>query len=114
MVRVKWRYVLTRIVTGPHLYEESLEISEKAVINSVKASFERLHGAAGLALIVGGLKVKYINTKSLVVLMRVYRASCQQLLQALALVTRISGENVFFSTLHVSGTIRSCYKFLLR
>ena len=113
MVRVKWRYILTEVVTGlKHAQAKDSSISEALVLDCVKKSIRTLHGEAGLAAILGGLKVKYINVKTRTVLIRVYRESCQKLLQALTVVNAIGNNRAFFSTIHVSGTIRSCYKYL--
>lgn len=75
---------------------------------------QSLHGDHGLALVQRSLHVKYINEETSVVLIRIYRTEYIKVLQALAIVKNIGPQRAFFCTIHVGGTLRSCYKHLSR
>ena len=114
MVRVKWRYVLMKIITDRSNGLNGSTLTQANIYEAIRKSIRAVHGDYGLAVLQKSLKIKYINVQTATVLVRCYRAQCSKLLQAIALVKRIADLDAFFSTVHVSGTIRTCFKFLSR
>ena len=112
MVRVKWRYVLVKVVAESDDCFQENTLTQGNIYEAIRKSIRTLHGDFGLAVLQKSLKIKYINVKTATVLIRCYRSQCDKLLPAIALVKRVGDLDAFFSTVHVSGTIRTCYKFL--
>lgn len=114
MVRVKWRYVLVKVITEASSGVNGSTLTQGNIYEAIRKSVRAVHGDVGLALLQKSLKIKYINVETATVLVRCYRSQCLKLLQAVALVKRIGDADAFFCTVHVSGTIRTCFKYLAR
>ena len=121
MVRVKSRYVLSELVFGT---EKRYKLNTYKVQEAVNEAVEKIHGAAGLARVSIGLKVKYLNDYTRVVMITCRRDHHALLLSALPFVKAVDVKvpeekqyrevSCFFNTLHVSGTIRGCQEKLLK
>ncbi|GFV91178.1 hypothetical protein TNCV_896991 [Trichonephila clavipes] len=82
---------------------------QEAIIDSVV----ELHGDFGLASILAGFVVKMFNGYTRMFILRVNRRSQSILSTSLPIVTSVGQVKLAIKTLHLSGTIRCAYKFLI-
>jgi len=121
MVRIKSRYVLSELVFGT---EKRYRINTYKVQEAINNVVEQIHGYDGLAKVSIGLKVKYLNDYTRMVMITCRRDHHQLLLSALPFVTSLELKqpdqkgyqpvSCFFNTLHCAGTIRCCQKKLIK
>ncbi|XP_076370040.1 POP5 ribonuclease P/MRP subunit [Tachypleus tridentatus] len=116
MVRVKQRYFLVEIIptaSRRHLQTElHPSINERSILRSVRESVEEIHGDFGVGVTQAGFTIKMFNSKTSVFVLRVRRGPHVLVASALSFVRRIGNTSLTLKTLHLSGTIRSCLKFL--
>ncbi|XP_077995236.1 ribonuclease P/MRP protein subunit POP5-like [Glandiceps talaboti] len=112
MVRFKNRYILCELVMESDRLVYPIE--QKDIYFAVKQAIERCHGDYGAGVTQGGLSVKYLNTYTKTVLIRVRRDHHKLLWSALPFIKSIGKQQVFLHSLHIGGTIRSCQKFLTK
>ncbi|KAH9381170.1 hypothetical protein HPB48_003148 [Haemaphysalis longicornis] len=114
MVRLKHRYVLVEILwkdwQNPHIVE--LPVKEKDIFVCVKRAVHSLHGDFGVGVTKFNLAVKFFNPHTRVFLLRTRRGAHTLTLSALPFVKQIKKEAATFRVLKLSGTIRSCLKYL--
>lgn len=107
------RYILCELVDASGT-AVSHQWKDHEVYVTVRNALHTAHGDFGAALVKKSLNVKYLNSSTGVVVIRV-RRGCQDLvLTTLPFIKSIRGTQASFRTLHLSGTIRSCQKFLIR
>jgi RNase P/RNase MRP subunit POP5 len=117
MVRSKQRYVVARVDWGSQgrLVDPSLGASH--FVSALKELLAVHFGDLGVAVSLQSLAVKYWNSLTGVLLVRIERASHRLLLIALACTQtlKIKGEqrSCRMLVLHVGGTIRSCKQKLI-
>jgi len=114
MVRLKQRYVLCEIVTPDERRLMCHTWKSHDVYTCVRNAIVKAHGDYGIAIMQSSLSVKYLNALTRIVLLRVRRGLHHMLIQSLMFVNKLNNQDVFLHTLHISGTIRSCEKFLVR
>jgi len=121
MVRMKHRYFLVRTVCTKKMYK--LKITPHVVSEAVKKAVKQLHGDFGLACISSSLSVKYYNVYTNLMIIRVLRKFEEKVSSSLAFAfqpLKVSSDKdsnecpFFLHTLHVSGTIRSAQKVIIR
>ncbi|XP_013784446.1 ribonuclease P/MRP protein subunit POP5-like [Limulus polyphemus] len=116
MVRVKQRYFLVEIIPSvsqrPLLGELHSSVNERSILRSVRESVEEIHGDFGVGATQAGFTIKMFNSKTSVFVLRVRRGPHVLVASALSFVRKIGIMSLTLKTLHLSGTIRSCLKFL--
>ncbi|XP_064612328.1 ribonuclease P/MRP protein subunit POP5-like [Liolophura sinensis] len=112
-MRFKKRYLLCEIIYADRL-QIAKKVTGKDVYYSVKQMVQKAHGDYGMGALQISLAVKYFNAQTNMVIFRADRAFYKLLMSALALTKELFGQEACFHTLHVSGTIRSCHKFLVK
>ncbi|GBM41200.1 Ribonuclease P/MRP protein subunit POP5 [Araneus ventricosus] len=113
MVRVKYRYILAEIVTDGYQNVLRLPLREQELKQAILDSVQELHGDFGLASIHAGFSIKMYNAVTRIFILRVRRQYHPILSTSLVMMTSIGKIRLEIRTLHLSGTIRSAYKFLL-
>ena len=73
-----------------------------------------IHGTIGGAKAMQNFKVKYINVYTGIGYMSSLHAYHKTVLSSLNFITSVGQVSATFQTLHVSGTIKSCQKYLLK
>ncbi|XP_033735462.1 ribonuclease P/MRP protein subunit POP5-like [Pecten maximus] len=113
MVRFKNRYLVCEVV-----YTESRKkiapFSEYELYKCIRDAVIKSYGDYGFGVLKSSLSVKHWNSATSIVLIRAKRGAHTMVQSALTFVKKISNNDAFFNTLHIGGTIRSCYKFLVR
>nr|XP_033811912.1 ribonuclease P/MRP protein subunit POP5 isoform X1 [Geotrypetes seraphini] len=116
MVRFKSRYLLCEIVVDDPLCRQN--INQGLVQSAIKDALIRAHGDFGFACCSVSFAVKYVNAYTGIVFIRCRKAFYQLLWSSLPFITCLEswGQRYpcFFNTLHVSGTIRTCQKYLIQ
>ncbi|XP_030074638.1 ribonuclease P/MRP protein subunit POP5 [Microcaecilia unicolor] len=116
MVRFKSRYLLCEIVVDDPLCRQI--ISQGLVHSTLKEALIRAHGDFGFACCSVSFAVKYVNAYTGIVLIRCRKAFYQLFWSSLPFITCLESRGqrfpCFFNTLHVSGTIRTCQKYLIQ
>jgi len=118
MVRFKCRYFLVEIERSGSIGKESVDLEPLAaqdvdVMNALKGIISDLHGDHGRAAVSSGLKIKYLNTATRVVLVKARHGGPDKIVSScLPFLTYIQTESVVCRLLYTGATIRHCYKFL--
>ncbi|XP_069118549.1 ribonuclease P/MRP protein subunit POP5-like [Argopecten irradians] len=113
MVRLKNRYLVCEVVyTGSRKKVSSF--SEYDLHLCIRNAVQQSYGDYGRGVLRTSLSVKHWNRATNIVLIRAKRGAHTMVQAALTFIKTIAGTDAFFSTLHIGGTIRSCYKFLVR
>uniref|UniRef100_G3MNN1 Ribonuclease P/MRP protein subunit POP5 n=1 Tax=Amblyomma maculatum TaxID=34609 RepID=G3MNN1_AMBMU len=114
MVRLKHRYVLVEILwkdwQDPHIFE--LPVTEKDIYACVRKAVHFLHGDFGVGVTKFNLAIKFFNPHTRVFLLRTRRGAHTLTLSALPFVKKIKDEAATLRVLKLTGTIRSCLKYL--
>uniref|UniRef100_A0A131XEA8 Ribonuclease P/MRP protein subunit POP5 n=1 Tax=Hyalomma excavatum TaxID=257692 RepID=A0A131XEA8_9ACAR len=114
MVRLKHRYILTEILwkdwRNPHICQ--LPVTEKDMYVCVRKAVHFLHGDFGLGVTKFNLAVKFFNPYTRVFLLRTRRGAHTLTLSALPFVKKIKDEAATLRVLRLTGTIRSCLRYL--
>ncbi|GFR00070.1 nose resistant to fluoxetine protein 6 [Trichonephila clavata] len=76
-------------------------------------SVEELHGDFGLASMLPGFTVKMFNRSTRMLILRVRRRVHSVLATSLPMVTSVEKVKLAIKTLHLSGTMRCAYKFVV-
>ncbi|XP_038059390.1 ribonuclease P/MRP protein subunit POP5-like [Patiria miniata] len=113
MVRIKNRYFLCELVFEDAIWR-ALAVNNQHLYNAVKDAVRQIHGDYGAAAIAWGLNVKYLNPDTGVMMIRVRRQNQKILSTTLPFIKSVASFPVTMRTLHISGTIRSCQKFLVK
>lgn len=114
MVRVKYRYILAEILTEQHKNKVKIPLREKDLVQAIFSSVETLHGDFGVACIQAGFSIKMFNPATRIFIARVHRRFHSILGSSLPFITTIGKLKLCIRTLHLSGTIRSALKFLIK
>lgn len=114
MVRVKYRYILAEIWTDKFQNQIKLPVGEKKLHQAILDSVETLHGDYGFGSIYAGFSIKMYNPATRIFIARVQRKFHSVLLSSLPFVTSVGKVKLSIQTLHLSGTIRSSLKFLIK
>lgn len=113
MVRFKNRYLVCEVI-----YTESRRkvssFSSYDLYLCIRDAVIKAYGDYGIGVLRSSLSVKYWNPATNILLIRARRGLHRMVQAAITFVKTISSQDAIFSTLHVGGTIRSCYKFLIR
>uniref|UniRef100_L7M695 Ribonuclease P/MRP protein subunit POP5 n=1 Tax=Rhipicephalus pulchellus TaxID=72859 RepID=L7M695_RHIPC len=114
MVRLKHRYVLVEILwkdwQNPRVHQ--LPVTEKDIYACVRNAVHFLHGNFGLGVTKFNIAIKFFNPHTRVFLLRTRRGAHTLTLSALPFVKKIKDEAVTLRVLRLTGTIRSCLKYL--
>merc|ERR1711972_330223 len=116
MVRVKRRHILFRINTTSQTLPspKSLSVTEQDIYNTIRKSCYQIHGTIGGAKAMQNFKVKYVNVYTGIGYMSSLHQYHKKVLSAMNFVNSIGNITGNFHTLHVSGTIKSCQKYLAK
>lgn len=114
MVRVKYRYILAELWTEQCKKRIKLPLKETELKEAIRKSVQILHGDYGLASIQAGFSIKMYNPATRVFIVKVYRKFHNVISSSLPFITSIEKLKVCIRTLHLSGTIRSALKFLIK
>merc|ERR1711976_82659 len=93
---------------------KSLNVNEQDIYNSIKKASYQIHGTIGGAKAMQNFKVKYINVYTGIGYMSSLHQYHKKVLSAMNFVNCIGNVTGNFHTLHVSGTIKSCQKYLAK
>jgi len=98
--------------------EEGIPLShrwtDKKVYTAIRDALHKAHGDLGMAVVKKSLNVKYMNSQTGIILIRVARGSQHYLQTTLPFIKSIEGAAVSFKSLHMAGSIRLCQKFLIK
>lgn len=113
MVRIKQRYLVTEILfpNGP-VSQRNLQLTSKELHHCLRDHVVHYFGDYMAGTLHRPLAVKYLNWQTRVAIIRTSRGTELQLTQALSLLRKIESNVVTLNTIHIGGTLRSCYKFL--
>lgn len=140
MVRLKHRYILFDIIYPPPadprttahkekfasfsnspketlllLHETSpLSINQKVIANLLKRVVDDHFGEIGAGTVGQLIIVKYFSNKTSTGIIRCSRTNFQQVMAAIALVTKVDTRDAIMRCVHVSGTIKKCEQFSIR
>lgn len=126
MVKFKSRYILLEIITISTHIKENLNIDNinnltkninKFVHNSIRIKTDNLankiltdtkifFGELDFGKLKSNFQVKYLNSITNLVIIRVGRENCKMLETVLLLINKIDGKDVKLRILHISGTIK--------
>ncbi|KAH9492189.1 RNA-binding protein pop5 [Bulinus truncatus] len=113
MVRFKNRYALCEIVL-PGQENHSIPFDKNKIYQAVKASIINNHGDYGLGALQQSLRVNYVNVDTKIAIIRGERRFFQMLTSSLVFIRKVGKHDVIFRTLHIGGSLRQCYKFLIK
>uniref|UniRef100_A0A2L2YIW8 Ribonuclease P/MRP protein subunit POP5 n=1 Tax=Parasteatoda tepidariorum TaxID=114398 RepID=A0A2L2YIW8_PARTP len=113
MVRVKYRYIVSELVTDKHQHLIKLPVKEKDIKNTVLDMVNEIHGDFGVSCILAGFSIKLFNPVTRIVIFRARRQHHNILSTALPLITAVGKMKLIMRTLKLSGTIRSASKFII-
>ncbi|XP_060083219.1 ribonuclease P/MRP protein subunit POP5-like [Ylistrum balloti] len=112
MVRFKNRYLVCEVVyTGSR--KKTSTFTELELYKCIRDSVIKSYGDYGYGVLKSSLSLKHWNKASNIVLIRAKRGSHAMVQSAITFVRKICSTDACFNTLHIGGTIRSCYKFLV-
>merc|ERR1712226_1653824 len=116
MVRVKRRHILFKInPTDQSLPSpKSLNVTEQEIYNSIRKSAYQIHGTIGGAKATQNFKVKYINVYTEIGYVSSLHQYHKKVLSSMCFVNSIGSVSGTFHTLHISGTIKGCQKYLAK
>ncbi|XP_028400743.1 ribonuclease P/MRP protein subunit POP5-like [Dendronephthya gigantea] len=112
MVRLKSRYLLMEIQFEDGLVDQSLTSGN--VYHEIMRSVENTYGHYGFSCVKMTFKVKYVNPFTGVVFVKCSRDYFRMLWHAATFVKEINARQCSINTLHLSGTINSCQRFLIK
>ncbi|KAL1425275.1 hypothetical protein MTO96_019422 [Rhipicephalus appendiculatus] len=98
--------------TGKIPRVHQLPVTEKDIYACVRNAVRFLHGNFGLGVTKFNLAVKFFNPHTRVFLLRTRRGAHTLTLSALPFVKKIKDEAATLKVLRLTGTIRSCLKYL--
>ncbi|XP_055863273.1 ribonuclease P/MRP protein subunit POP5-like [Biomphalaria glabrata] len=113
MVRFKNRYALCEVIV-PGQENGSINFTKSKLYRAIKQSIISNHGDYGIGALDQSLRVIYINTGTRIVLIRAERKYFHMVTSAIIFIRKIGLHDVIFKTLHVGGSIRQCFKFLIK
>lgn len=121
MVRYKKRYLVLQLDNFNQVFYNSksclqpLEIRDDALVESVKAVVEELHGDDGRATVFNGLRTIYCNSATGICLVQVRAGRPHALLaSAVPFLKSVKGHKVIPRTIYTGATIKHCYKRILK
>eukprot|EP00088_Acartia_fossae_P029886 TRINITY_DN30822_c0_g1_i13.p1 TRINITY_DN30822_c0_g1~~TRINITY_DN30822_c0_g1_i13.p1 ORF type:complete len:162 (+),score=13.62 TRINITY_DN30822_c0_g1_i13:84-569(+) len=118
MVRRKHRYAVVQLertssIALPYLDVKPLKASEDDIFKAVKIKLGELHGDYGRAVTTLGMRVKYLNEATRIVVLRARQGEpFKMMASTLPFVTSIGAESIQCTTLYIAGTIRHSLIFL--
>ncbi|KAI5950188.1 POP5 [Candida margitis] len=141
MVRVKHRYILFEILYPPgasnnksHSDAEEVtqftssernalltlhraspaNINHKTILHAIRKSLQEYYGDFGAGSAGMLMTLKYFSNKTSTGLIRCGRAQFETIVAAMSLISRLEDQNIAFSCVHVSGTIKKCEEFSIK
>ena len=90
------------------------QISQGAVYSSTMAALKDLHGEQGVAAQLNDVRIKYLNPETGIIFLRARRGPHLLVKAAVESVLRIGNIPATMKIIHISGTIRSSQKRLLK
>nr|XP_026694324.1 ribonuclease P/MRP protein subunit POP5-like [Ciona intestinalis] len=124
MVRLKHRYYLVNIIFDDDCLGH--RIGHKVLYDAINSLLEDFYGDNGVACIQSNLSVKYLNIYTNLILIRVRRQFHKMLGSVLPFIKSVKCDllgkdkklgrivDCLVNTVHVSGTIRSAQKFIIK
>ncbi|KAL1450808.1 hypothetical protein WDU94_003128 [Cyamophila willieti] len=113
MVRFKNRYLTIQISPpGNTQCNQLVNIHSHHVYQAIRLAIKSIHGDYGLACVQNIISVKYLNPKTRIAFIRVPFGPHKLLTSVLPVIKQIDKLSVQVSVLHVSATIRQCFKFV--
>jgi RNase P/RNase MRP subunit POP5 len=109
MVRVKRRYFTLQIRS-----ESKVSFSERDLIRSLKDTVQSIHGDFGLGSLLKSLAVKRLSLDTRTAVLVCQRGPHTLLSSSIPFVRAVKQVNCTFQVIHLSGTIRSSFKFLVK
>lgn len=94
--------------------KKSLKLNPSQIYFALLKRIQQLHGDFGVAATKIGLRVKYCNEDTNLVLIRAQHGSHKLVASALPLVTDIDKKDVVVNSLYVGATISHCFKFIMK
>nr|NP_648955.1 POP5 ribonuclease P/MRP subunit, isoform A [Drosophila melanogaster]AAF49372.1 POP5 ribonuclease P/MRP subunit, isoform A [Drosophila melanogaster] len=112
MVRIKNRYIAVQIV--PYTPTQSLRLNDHSLTKILLQNVEKYYGVYGLAVIEQGFRVKYINDRTKMAIIRCLHRGQRFVSSVLPLITLIGDVRAKFRTLYIGATIIQCNKFIVK
>lgn len=106
MVKFKSRYILVELCYSNDKEIQSLD--SQTVANCLKDEVTKYFGVNGLGKINKNLQVKYVNSFTNLMIIRIGREYLNMIWTVLALLTNISGNTVRMKIVTVKGSIKKC------
>ncbi|KAJ6831711.1 putative ribonuclease P/MRP protein subunit POP5 isoform X1 [Iris pallida] len=110
MVLFKNRYMVIEVLVNSKdsSGKDPIIVTEANVSGAIKESIEKNFGECGLAISLGSFQVKYVNSTTKLIIVRVSRDDHQKVWCAITMVRSIQNCPVTFNLLDLSGSIRAC------
>ncbi|XP_020815959.1 ribonuclease P/MRP protein subunit POP5 [Drosophila serrata] len=112
MVRIKNRYIAVQIV--PYTPTKVLWFNDNTLTKCLLKNIEKYYGVYGLGKIEQGFRVKYINERTKIAIIRCMHSGQRFVSSILPLITLIGDVRAKFRTLYIGATIIQCNKFIIK
>ncbi|KAK8439216.1 RNA-binding protein pop5 [Candidozyma auris] len=89
-------------------------INSKSIANILRNAVAEHYGEIAAGGVGNSIIVKYFSNKTSTGIIRCSRQDFQQVMAAIALVTKVDNYDALMRCVHVSGTIRKCEQFSIR
>ncbi|KAH8342856.1 hypothetical protein KR059_000917, partial [Drosophila kikkawai] len=108
----KTRYIAVQIV--PYAPTKVLYLNDNTLTKCLLRNIEKYYGVYGLGMIEQGFRVKYINERTKIAIIRCMHAGQRFVSSILPLITLIGDVRAKFRTLYIGATIIQCNKFIIK
>lgn len=112
MVRKKHRYFVVRIQYANNSIDTSLKPFD--VFRAIEAMAKELYGDYGIAVYLFNVNVKYINPYTGIIFVQCNRDYHKEIRNCITFIKFVKQKQCILTTVHVTATIRSAERFLLR
>ncbi|KAH8235099.1 hypothetical protein KR032_008806, partial [Drosophila birchii] len=106
------RYIAVQIV--PYTSTKVLWFNDNTLTKCLLHNIEKYYGVYGLGMIEQGFRVKYINERTKIAIIRCLHGGQRFVSSILPLITLIGDVRAKFRTLYIGATIIQCNKFIIK
>ncbi|KAH8384398.1 hypothetical protein KR200_003367, partial [Drosophila serrata] len=106
------RYIAVQIV--PYTPTKVLWFNDNTLTKCLLKNIEKYYGVYGLGKIEQGFRVKYINERTKIAIIRCMHGGQRFVSSILPLITLIGDVRAKFRTLYIGATIIQCNKFIIK
>ncbi|XP_071849344.1 ribonuclease P/MRP protein subunit POP5-like isoform X2 [Apostichopus japonicus] len=113
MVRLKNRYFLCKVIF-PSPDESNEMLTSQEFRRAIEKAAREIFGEFGLGIVGNRLRVIKVNSHSKTAIVRVQHRATRMLSQLLPFIKQHQKTDVIIQTLHVTGTVATCQKALIK